>query len=668
MSTLTFPSTEFTNELVVRSNSTWTIGLQDLGSGVSIVKINDVLIGSGTYQGSGDETVRVTFLANSTGSNRSVQLNLISNTTSIITLTQAKSTSLTRVVAVVNNTLDNSNTATQAYNFTSNTGSDITFSNTLFTTNPTSLFNVNSNYEGFSSTPVDGDTIQMKAYEAGTATQQPFSSSLGNRMLYLVSNVAYTSSDINTMLSLATNVTPTLSAGVYTSSFTYTRGANDYLYLLYDYRNNITASGSTVSMAAGVTNGTTTNMKIDFTTNAGNVRLDYDANSTANTFILKQNKAEIFNSGSVTGAGMITFLKTSNTSNVYDLQVLSTGVDDGWSIVPHLPTLTSFSIDNTGANLATVCSNTASNTKYHNGSAALPIVGDLIYENPTGTSLFDGGNGPNETTEYHKISTNNYGLINDSGLLVTLGDCSACSETASPVISTTTLTTNVGESFRLQLVTSNNPEQFALISSCNSYKLKGNAKGAVFTIVDCLSGVTENVTIGSGLQSNVCSSSTPVLVSGTGTQSLNGVCSDQVLPSGVSFSDLDGVLFGKFSITGTYVFNVTATNCFGTSSSTAITVIINPVTKMKRYNMDISNPSNTSTLACAVTPSYAQMYHNGAKDYPEVNDFIYTFVETKQVIYNGGYKYYITDELTGGKNNILRIDSVGQVVEKVVCP
>ncbi len=49
MSTLTFPSTEFTNELVVRSNSTWTIGLQDLGSGVSIVKINDVLLGFGTF-------------------------------------------------------------------------------------------------------------------------------------------------------------------------------------------------------------------------------------------------------------------------------------------------------------------------------------------------------------------------------------------------------------------------------------------------------------------------------------------------------------------------------------------------------------------------------------------------------------------------------------------
>ena len=50
MSTLTFPSTEFTNELRVTSNSTWTITLQDLGSGVSIVKINDVVIASGTYQ------------------------------------------------------------------------------------------------------------------------------------------------------------------------------------------------------------------------------------------------------------------------------------------------------------------------------------------------------------------------------------------------------------------------------------------------------------------------------------------------------------------------------------------------------------------------------------------------------------------------------------------
>ena len=662
MSKLTFPSIEFTSELSVRSNSTWTIGLQDLGSGVNIVKINDVLIGSGTYQGSGDERVRITFLANSTGSNRSVQLNLISTTTSIITLTQAKSISLTRIVAVVNNNEDNGNTATQAYDFTSNTGSDIQFTNTVFDDNNTCLYNLYSNYEGFESVPSDGDTIQMKAYEAGTSTQQPFSSSLGNRMLYLVSNTLYGSEDITTMLSLATNVTPTLSAGVYTSSFTYTRGSNKYLYLLYDYRNNITAAGSTVSMASGVTNGTTTNMKIDFTVNAGNVRLDYDANSTANTFILKQNNIEIFNSGSVTGAGMITFLKTSNTSNVYDLQVLSTGVDDGWSIVPNLPTLTSFSIDNTGTTLANVCANTASNTKYHNGSAALPIVGDVVYENPTGTSLFDGGD------NFHKVSTNDYALVNSSGIVTIFGNCTTCSETAIPVINTTSLTITQGDNINLQLDVTNNPEDFNIISSCNSYSLLGGTKGAVFTITDCDSGSSLNVTVASERSSTICSSSSPVLVSGTGTFASLGVCGIEALPNGISLDSSTGALSGSINLTGIYTFNITATNCFGTSANTAITLTVNPDTILRRYNMDISNPSNTSTLACAVTPSYAQMYHNGAKDYPEVNDFIYTFVETKQVIYNGGYKYYITDELTGGKNNILRIDSVGQVVEKVVCP
>ena len=92
------------------------------------------------------------------------------------------------------------------------------------------------------------------------------------------------------------------------------------------------------------------------------------------------------------------------------------------------------------------------------------------------------------------------------------------------------------------------------------------------------------------------------------------------------------------------------------------------VTVTKRYNMDISNPQTTSTLACAVTPSYAQMYYIGEKEYPEVNDFIFENIGINFTRFKGGYKYYITDELTGGKNNILRIDDIGQVVEKVVCP
>jgi len=84
--------------------------------------------------------------------------------------------------------------------------------------------------------------------------------------------------------------------------------------------------------------------------------------------------------------------------------------------------------------------------------------------------------------------------------------------------------------------------------------------------------------------------------------------------------------------------------------------------------MDSASPETTSGLACAITPAYSIFYHSGQKEYPEVNDFIYHFCECEQRIFNGGYLWYVTDELTGVKNNVIRIDSVGQVVEKIVCP
>ena len=662
MSTLTFPSIEFTNELRVTSNSTWTITLQDLGSGVSIVRINDVVIGSETYQGSGNEDVRITFIANSTGSDRSVQLTLTSSQTDVITLKQSKAESVTRVVVVLNNAVDNGNTATQAYTYTSNSGSDIQFPNTGFTTNTASLFNSYSNYEGMGSIPVDGDTIELKALEAGTATQQPFSSSLGSRMLYHISDDVYDLDTADDLSKIATNVTPTLAAGTYTSSFTYTRANKKYLYLIFDYRNDVTASGATLSMASGVTTNTIFNTKINFDVIRGRATIGYNANTTANTFILKLNNNEIFNSGAVTGAGTISFLKTSNTDNVYDLQVLTTGTDDGWSITPSLPSLTSFVLDTTGTTFALVCANTASTTKYHNGTAALPTTGDIIYDNSFGTVFYDGNN------QFHKVGANNYANINDKGVVLSSGVCTACGETAVPVINSTTLTGHTDMSSTFMIDATNNPESFALVSTCLNYELSGGSKGALYSYTNCSSGLTVNVNVPISKTTIVSSTTAPVLVNGTGTSTTLSVAASEVLPLGVSLDELTGIITFNRPRSGIYTFTMTATNCFGTSVNTLINLTIIPETSLKRYNMDTSNPQTTSTLACAVTPSYAQMYHTGDNDYPRLNDFIRQLVGVEYIPFKGGYKYYITDELTGGKNNILRIDDIGQVVEKVVCP
>ena len=91
-------------------------------------------------------------------------------------------------------------------------------------------------------------------------------------------------------------------------------------------------------------------------------------------------------------------------------------------------------------------------------------------------------------------------------------------------------------------------------------------------------------------------------------------------------------------------------------------------TENPRFNMDTANPSASSALACAAIPTYGVMYHDGENTYPVVNDFIYDYCGCELQAYNGGYLWYLTDELTGVKNNVIRVDSIGQVVEKVVCP
>ena len=147
-------------------------------------------------------------------------------------------------------------------------------------------------------------------------------------------------------------------------------------------------------------------------------------------------------------------------------------------------------------------------------------------------------------------------------------------------------------------------------------------------------------------------------MSGTGTSSLTGTCDEESFPPGISLDKVNGIFNGTATTSGIYTVRITATNCFGTSVINNIVFTVNPS----------SNPETTSTLACGVTPSYTAMYHSGEGEYPVVNDFIYEMCDCSLKLYKGGYLWFITDQLTGIKNNVIRVDDTGQVVEKVVCP
>jgi hypothetical protein len=551
--------------------------------------------------------------------------------------------------------------ANQKYDFTSNTtGGDIDFDGVALTKNAFALDNGFNSFEGVDSIPVAGDTVTLKAGVTGTDTIKPFNPNFGNSLRYLVTDVEYSEADVKTLILLSTATTPAIVGSNYEGSFTFARPSNEkFLYLIYDYRNNITPP-ATLTSSASIAG--TVNSIADYTNRRGNVNVRCTPSGT-NTFYVKWNDRIVGQAIDIVGVTDITFFKNELLPGNIDIIASGGGA---FTAQAAASTLQSFAIDTTDDTLTSVCAATTSpDTRYHSGAAALPVVGDIIYNELSGLTAYDGNNA------FHRIGpapTTNYAVVNDEGVVLTVGSCSSCAEVAVPVITQPAIELTVGDAIDLKIPVSNNPISFAVSTTCNTYQINGGTDGAVFTTTDCTTGATITTTVVRNSFQEICTTTAPVVVSGTGTSSVAGTCDDQVLPPGISLDKLNGILTGTTNTPGIYSFRITATNCFGTSALSTISITINPNTTNRRFNMDSSNPETTSGLACAVTPSYSIFYHDGQKDYPEVNDFIYNFCECEQRIFNGGYLWYVTDELTGGKNNVIRIDSVGQVVEKVVCP
>ena len=646
-------------QVSVTATASWTVALQDTGDGTSWLTINGA---AAPYSGHGNEIITFNYAANSGPSNRSLQINFTGCSVSYPqTTTQYKAPKVERIIVTIGNPVDSGLILDEKYDFTSNaTGGDIVFNDVTLTDTGAALTTSYTDYEGRQSIPTAGDTVEIKAIEAGTLTQKPFSPNLGNSLRYLVTSVADLEKEIDTLIGASTAVVPVLGGGEYVSSFTYARPSEEkYLYLIYDFRNNITF-GSSLTGSAAITG--TVNSFIDYQTRRGNVSIVCTPSGT-NRFILKFNNEIIADSGNTAVPVTLTFLKLSASPSQVELSVEGGGA---WNVATSAPTLTSFSIDTTDDTLTSVCASTASpDTRYHSGAAALPVEGDIIYNELTGSTVYDGN------TAFHRIGTaptTSYAVISDEGLVLSTGSCTSCSEVAVPVITQPAITLTQGDNIDLKIPTTNNAEEWAVVTTCLNYELAGGADGALFTITNCTTGATDSITVPANSFVNVCSSAAPTLISGTGTSTTGSTCDDEVLPPGISLDKLNGIFTGTAQLSGIYTFNITATNCFGTSINTAITITVNPPTVKKRFNIDVSNPKSTSGLACGVTPSYAERYHDGAKDYPEINDFVFEYCDCNLRPFNGGYLWYITDELTGVKNNVIRIDSVGQVVDKAVCP
>jgi len=650
----------------ITASGNWTVSLVDTGDGTGWVLINNV---AGTsLTGTGNAVVCFHYTANTGVSDRSLRIDFSGcSAVTGYTALQSKLRPIEVISYVIGNIrptednpvceADDTLEAEQAYDFTSNTGGAITFKDTKFERGQLSLTTRSSGLAGQGAIPSPGDTVDLTAIELGTTTQRPFDDNLGNQMRYLVSDTYYSTEEVDALITASTLLVPVLGGGIYKGSFTYSApGEEKYLYLIWDYTNKVSTGGA-IGQNAGSEGSVYAT--IDYGTAIGKSTIQYNGVATPNRFRVKYGNTTVIDTGFVAGIGTFDLIKNSSDITKACLIVDTSGVDDGWTIQVGPISLTSFLLDLNNDDITTVCPRVPATTKYHNGSAALPIAGDTIYDGADGVTKYNG------STAYHKMGAgDDYAFVDNNGLVISVGSCAACAETAVPVLTIPDFIFNQNERVDIKLQATNNPVQWSLVSSCQSYMLKGNSSGGVFRVSACNGSGTQEIQVRVNIETPICSSTAPVVISGSSATFTNlGVCASEILPPGLTLNSREGRLTGTATTEGTYIIDVNASNCFGTSVTIAFIITVAPSTEYRRFNLDVSNPKSNPSDVCAILPSYAVYYHSGSGAYPVIDDVVYYLSDTSRYLpYNGGYLWFLMDN-----NTAIKINSLGVVIDESIC-
>jgi len=624
----------------IQSNSGWVITGMPVWMTVS------------PSSGTGDQDIMADIAVNNTLVTRSAVLTITASCGNVVTFTviQTGKQLVRRGSVVIGGSGDSGTVSTQKYNYSSSGTLGYEFTDTSFTLAPVSLFNTFGAPGGTDGVPNPGDTVTLFAYNTTTSPSgipaTPFLPGLGNKAYYLVSNTQYTDQDSAAIIALATPVTMTLAGSEYSGTFSYLTPSNEqYLYLLWDYR-NIIACGATASYT-----GTALTSETTVTTGSanGNVTFNYDAQSTPDRFVITLNGGVVADSGYIglnssanynaliaagvaasdiklvspydglvnNSTGTLKFTKTQAGDPI--LTVYSPLSSNGWSVVTACASLNTVTIDTANGTLANVCAQTPATVKYHNGPSATPTVGVVVYNESTGTTVYNGGNA------YHKFGTS-YAFITSSGVITEVGSC-ICAETFSPIVTMSDIEIGIGSSVSIKVAATNNPTSYGLITNCTSFTFYGGTDGAVFYGSNCETGYYETFPVSAYETSSRCfTAGTVTKLSGSADATLEatGSCGETSLPFGITFDSTSGFLSGIAEGQGQYKATFNATNCFGTGPNTTINISSVQVdVPATAFQINVDDQASAAA-ACALVPEvWVTLYHNGYYTYPILGDTVY---------------------------------------------
>ena len=509
-------------------------------------------------------------------------------------------------------------------------------------------------FQGVDHMPPVGSTVTVFSNVIGTDGDMNFRPSLNNKFYWLVSDEVIT--DRDTIISLGSPISVSLSGGRYTGTFVFANPNNyRYLYIVADYKCSIPDGGAllTHTFSAGE------QAIIDSITSIkpGQNIFSWNPTSGPIRFRAYVNDTLIVDSGETNTAGTATYSKVTYQEErvriILDNTPASNSVDFGFGVGE----LIKFSIDPTNGTLSNVCSQSPSIDLRHSGSGVLPIQGDIVYTNSTGDVRYNGGDA------YHLMASvigpgTDWILIGTDGVVKQRGSC-VCSEISVPTITQGDVEVKVGQSFSIEVEASNNPTSWVLVSSSDVYELNGGVKGAVYTYTD-VNGTTQRITVGINQTTQVSAQAAPTLITGTGTDTLIGPNPDTSLPKGVSFKD--GIISGSVLETGSYEIELIATNCVGNSANATFSILATSQVTLKPFPIDVNQFEKTGAASCLITGNWDLLYHNGYSDLPVLNDIVYTDPNGVYRFKGGNFWYFMLGSLYS-----IKVDEFGKVIETHTC-